>query len=225
MGSREISIAIVHSNRLLRESLLLALAQQEGIVVSPEVSRLDQIHVDGARFQSDIFLVEASGVPLRVCLEQVRCLQTIVPGCKIIMLDVPNTDEAVLACIELGGASGYVLDKGSFDDVLSNIRAIVAGETVCSPRVANLAFSRISALARQANLSCTNHSNPLTRREREIIESIEEGLSNKEIATQLHIEVSTVKNHVHNILDKLKLQDRRSAVRYVKEHGLTAKLH
>ena len=223
MVHQDIRIVIFHSNRLLRESLLVALAQQAGIVVSPEVSRLDQIHVNGEEFQSDLFLVEVSA-PLQICLEQVRCLHSTVPGSKTIMLDVPNTDEAVMACIEVGGASGYVLDNGSFEDVVRNIRAVVAGETMCSPRVANLAFSRILALARQENLSWTNHSNHFTHREREIIVSIEEDLSNKEIATRLHIEVSTVKNHVHNILDKLKLQDRRSAARYVKEHGLTANL-
>lgn len=224
MVHQDIRVVILHSNRLLRESLLVALAQQDGIVVSPEVSRLDQIHANGAEFQSDLFLVEASA-PLQICLEQVRCLQTTVPGCKTIMLDVPNTDEAVLACIEVGGVSGYVLDNGTFDDVVRNIRAVAAGETVCSPHVANLAFARMSALARQANATGANQPQYLTRREQDIIESIEKGLCNKEIAVRLGIEVSTVKNHVHNILGKLKLQDRRSAARYVKEHGLTANLH
>ena len=216
-----ITIVILHSNRMFREAMVLALVQQKGIAVSREVASLDQIHADGAEFQPDIIIVEAS-TPLQRCLEQVRCLQTIVHDCKTIILGVPDTDEAVLACIEVGGVSGYVLDTGSFDDVVRNIRAVVAGESVCSPRVANLVFSRISALRAHANPSCVNQSQHLTRREEEIVESIERGLSNKEIATRLHIEVSTVKNHVHNILDKLKLQDRRSAVRYVKEHGLTA---
>lgn len=220
MVHQDIRIVIFHSNHLLRESLLVALAQQDGIVVSPEVSRLDQIHAKGAEFQSDLFLVEASA-PLQICLEQVKCLQTIVPGCKTIMLGVPNTDEAVLACIEVGGVSGYVLDNGTFDDVVRNILTVAAGETVCSPHVANLAFARMSALARQANATGANQPQYLTRREREIIESIEKGLSNKEIATRLHIEVSTVKNHVHNILEKLQLQDRRSAVQYVREQGFS----
>ena len=223
MVHQDIRIVIFHSNRLLRESLLLALAQQGGIVVSPEVSRLDQIHASGAEFQSDLFLVEASA-PLQICLEQVRCLQTIVPACKTIMLGVQDTDEAILACIEVGGASGYVLDDGSFDDVVRNIRAVVAGETVCSPHVARVAFARISTLACQANTTLTSTPRRLTRREEEIVGSIEKGLSNKEIASQLHIEVSTVKNHVHNIIGKLKMQDRQSVVQYIKEHGLTGNL-
>ncbi len=220
MLHQDIRTVIVHSSRLLRETLAITLSRQEGVDVSGEVSGLDQIHADEAEFQCDVFLVEASA-PLLKCLEQVRCLQTIMPGCKTIMLGVPDTDEAILACIEVGGASGYVLDNGSFDDVLENIRAVAAGETICSPHVANLAFARISALARQANATGANQPQCLTRREQDIIESIEKDLCNKEIAARLGIEVSTVKNHVHNILDKLKLQDRRSAARYVREHGLT----
>ena len=223
MVPHEIRIVILHSGRLFRETLAMTLSLQEGIAVSREVSDRDQIHADGAEFQCDIVLVEAS-TPLLRCLEQARGLQAIIPACKTIILGVSDTDEAILACIEVGGASGYVLDNGSFDDVVRNIRAVAAGETVCSPHVANLAFARVSALARHANVTETNQPQYLTRREQNIIESIEKGLSNKEIAVRLGIEVSTVKNHVHNILDKLKLQDRRSAVRYVKEHGLVANL-
>ena len=218
-----IRIVILHSGRLFRETLAMTLSQQEGITVSSDVSGLDQIRANGVEFQPDVFLVEARA-PLHSYLEQVRCLQTIVPDCKTIILGVPDTDQAILACIEVGGASGYVLDNGSFEDVVRNIRAVVAGESVCSPRVANLLFSRISALTQHANPSRVNQSHHLTRREEDIVESIERGLSNKEIASRLHIEVSTVKNHVHNILDKLKLRDRLSAARYVRANGLIANL-
>lgn len=127
----DIRIVILHSGRLFRETLAMTLSQQEGIAVSSEVSSLDQIRADGVECQPDLFLVEAS-VPLCRCLEQVRGLQAIVPACKTIILGVPDTDEAVLACIEVGGASGYVLDNGSFDEVVRNIRAVVAGESICS---------------------------------------------------------------------------------------------
>ncbi|HSL02100.1 MAG TPA: response regulator transcription factor [Nitrospiraceae bacterium] len=224
MVHQDIRIAIFHSHRLFRETLAMTLSLQEGIAVSSEVSSLDQIHGDGAESAADLFLIELS-LPPQKCLEQVRLIQTVVPGCKIIMLGVPDNDEAVLACIEVGGVSGYVLENGSFEDVVTNIRAVVAGESVCSPRVANLVFTRVSALARQVNATWANQPQSLTRREQDIIESIEKGLCNKEIAVRLGIEVSTLKNHIHNSIDKLKLQDRRSAVRYVKEHGLTVNHH
>lgn len=224
MGNTNAHIAIVHSNRLLCEALSAALAHQEGFSVCWEACGLEKLHGDGAESGADLFLTEF-GHPLQQCLEQVRRIQTVVPGCKIILLGVPDNDEAVLACIEVGGVSGFVLENGSFEDVVRNIRAVTAGESVCSPRVANLVFTRVSALARQVNTTCANQPQYLTRREQDIIESIEQGLSNKEIAVRRGIELSTVKNHVHNILDKLKLQDRRSAVRYVKEHGLISNLH
>ena len=140
------------------------------------------------------------------------------------MIGVPDT-EADMLIIEMGGISGYLTKEGSIGDLINNIKAIMRDEPLCSPRIASQAFSAIARGAHQINESWTGHSAHLTGRELEIVKSIEEGLSNKEIAVRLHIEVSTVKNHVHNILDKLKLQDRRSAVRYVNEHGLTANLH
>src|ERR1043165_5415835 len=164
MGNTIVNVAIVHSNRLFREALSVALIIQGGITVSWEASGLDQIHMIREDSRPDMFLVEASA-PLRRCLEQVKCLQTIVPVCKTIMLGVPDTDEAALDCFEVGAASGYVLGNGSFNDVVGNIRGVIAGESVYSPRVANLVFSRISALAQHTNPSRVNQSHHLTRRE------------------------------------------------------------
>ena len=140
------------------------------------------------------------------------------------MIGVPDTEADILSCIEVGGVSGYLTKEGSIGDLINNIKAIMRDEALCSPRIASQAFSRIARLAHQVNESWSGQSPHLTFREMEIVKSIDEGLSNKEIAVRLHIEVSTVKNHVHNILDKLKLQDRRSAVRFVKGHGLVTNL-
>lgn len=224
MAHQDIRMVIVHANRLFRETLAMSLAQQERIVVVGTAASLDQIPMDWAVSGLNLFLVEANALT-RKALEDATRIRTVAPGCKVVMLEVPDADADVLACIEIGGASGYVLRGASFDDLLRSIRAVAAGETLCQPRITNLAFSRLSELAREVSSSCAEHSKPLTRREQDIIESIEQGLSNKEIAIRLGIELSTVKNHVHNILDKLKLQDRRSAARYVKEHGLISNLH
>lgn len=220
-ADRDSAVAIIHSHRLCREALMLGLAQQDGITVSFGMSSLHQVLENPPVLWPDLFLVEIQ-YPLQDCLAQVRGIQAIRPECRIIMLDVPDSSDAILACFEVGGASGYVLCSGSFEEVVGNIRAVMGEEAQYSARMATLEFSRISALARQTHRSCSDHAQCLTRREQSIVELIEKGLSNKEIAVQLGIEVSTVKNHVHNILDKLNLQDRRSAARYVKEHGLTA---
>lgn len=138
------------------------------------------------------------------------------------MVGVPDTEQDILTCIECEGAAGYLLMNASLEDLLNNIKAIMKGEALCSPRIASLAFSRVSSLARQmrAGGPSTNNGTGLTRREAEIVKLIDGGLSNKEIAVRLHIEVSTVKNHVHNILDKLQLHNRYSAVKLLKEQGI-----
>jgi DNA-binding NarL/FixJ family response regulator len=217
-------VAIVHSNRLFREALVIALAAQDGIGVTWDASCLNQIEARVAASMPDVFLIEAS-LSLGPCYEQFAYFSTLAPRCKRIMLGVSNTDEAVLACIEQGGASGWVLETATFDDVVMNIRAVAAGEALCSPRITNLVFARMSALAHQARASWNNQPDRLTRREREITAAIEKGWSNKEIAVRLGIEVSTVKNHVHNILDKLQLDNRRSAAEYAKQHGLMVTRH
>jgi DNA-binding NarL/FixJ family response regulator len=142
---------------------------------------------------------------------------------KLLVVGVPDSEIDILHCIEAGGASGYVLKDASLGDLLSNIEAIKRGETLCSPRIAGLAFRRVSTLAHGNNGDRQGITSGLTRREEQIIKLVEEGLTNKEIAVDLRIEVSTVKNHVHNILDKLQLQDRYAAARRCKELGVLAK--
>ena len=102
MVHQDIRIVIVHSHRLFRETLAMTLSQQEGIVVSGEVSGLDQIYANGAESQCDIILVEAIA-PLCRCYEQVRGLQPIMPACRAIIRGGP-------ACLDslfqfLSGAS------------------------------------------------------------------------------------------------------------------------
>jgi len=162
-------------------------------------------------------------VQFGIRLEQTEC-QTLLetwPDLKRIIVGVPDTEEDILSCIEEDGAAGYLLLDGSLDELIINLHAVMNGETLCSPRVASLAFRRMSALARRSSIVPEQQRMCLTRREAEIAKLIDDGLSNKEIAIRLRIEVSTVKNHVHNILDKLQLHNRHSAVKYLKAHAMS----
>jgi len=131
------------------------------------------------------------------------------------------TDE-IMACIE-SGASGYVLKEASFDYLVDTIRSVHCGESFCSPQMTASLFSRIAELADERMPSKSHGSIKLTARELEIINLIAEGLSNKEISQRLFIETQTVKNHIHNILDKLQLHNRLEAVQYARERNLLKK--
>jgi DNA-binding NarL/FixJ family response regulator len=213
-------MAVVHSDRLTRDCLGFWLLKLVGISVVYSAAGLEQARDTVASLKPDLFILEY-GMSDREGLEHVWRIRELASQVRILMIGVPDSEPDILSCIEVGGVSGYLTKEGSIGDLINNIKAIMRGETLCSPRIASLAFSRIARHASQNNELRPGHSLHLTRRELEIVKSIEEGLSNKEIAVRLHIEVSTAKNHIHNILEKLHLPDRRSAVQYVKEHGLS----
>jgi DNA-binding NarL/FixJ family response regulator len=141
-------------------------------------------------------------------LETLRGLRRLRPDCAVIALGMPDQEEAILAWAE-SGAAGFVSRDASLSDLLVTIDGTLRGELVCSPQVA------ASLLRRLASRAAASPSNPprqpLTAREAEIVRLIDEGLSNKEIATRLGIEVATVKNHVHNLLEKLRVHRRSEA--------------
>jgi DNA-binding NarL/FixJ family response regulator len=128
---------------------------------------------------------------------------------RVVLLTVPEVEQAVLPCIE-AGIAGYVPRNGGLENLVTVIRSAARGEGVCSPRMVGRLWARLAHLARTQAAAAPVES--LTGREREILAYIERGLSNKEIAAQLSIEIATVKNHVHKVLEKLHVRRRGEAV-------------
>ena len=128
----------------------------------------------------------------------------------LVAIGIADSDTEVIACAERGFAA-YVTRDGCVDELVATIRAAGKGELTCSPRIAGTLMRRLGALA--AELHPASSMARLTRREQEIAALMRQDLSNKEIATRLRIEVATVKNHVHNVLDKLQVHRRSDAAR------------
>lgn len=127
---------------------------------------------------------------------------------RVVVLGVRETEVELIACAERG-AAGYLL-RGESREVLHEvIRAVARGETICSPKTTAVLLRRVASLA--AERQRREGVGALTAREAQILELIERGLANREIATELRIEVRTVKNHVHAILGKLGVQRREQA--------------
>ena len=125
----------------------------------------------------------------------------------------------IMACIETGVA-GCELEDATLSELAEIIKAVHAGENRCSPQITKLLFLTVSGRAQPHIKGSMRGDMHLTRRELEVTELIERGFCNKEIAVNLSIEVQTVKNHVHNILDKLQLRKRHDAARYARDLGL-----
>jgi DNA-binding NarL/FixJ family response regulator len=213
-----VRVFIVDDNRLLREGLVSMLAEQEDVVVIGAAASGRKALEKIKDLRPEVALIDI-GMPAKDGLEVTQALRRDAPDIKVIVLGMSDLSAEIMASIE-AGAAGYVLKEASFNTLVDTIRAVHRGETFSSPRVTASLFSRIAELAGERVLKIPLSSVRLTPREVEIINHIADGLSNKEIAQRLSIEAQTVKNHVHNILDKLQLQNRLEAVEYAREKKL-----
>ncbi len=140
--------------------------------------------------------------------ETVRDLVAAGDEIGVVVLGVREVEDEVLACAE-AGVSGYVTREASLDELVDVVESVARGESLCSPRISALLLRRVTEMSgsrRQPVLA-----DRLTPREAQIVGLIDEGLSNKQIAGRLSIELATVKNHVHNILEKLQVERRGEA--------------
>jgi two-component system, NarL family, nitrate/nitrite response regulator NarL len=153
-------------------------------------------------------------------LELVYALRETAPGAQVLVLGLTESREQVLQFVQ-AGAVGYVLAEDSVEDMIERVRSACQGQALVSPKIAGALMRRLSELARQATPPAlamgTNGAGgqELTPRELEILHLIAEGMSNRQIAEELVIEVGTVKNHVHNILQKLDVSSREDAAAYL----------
>jgi DNA-binding NarL/FixJ family response regulator len=142
-------------------------------------------------------------------LSLVRELVRLSPSTRVVALTVPEIERAVIACVE-AGISGYVTREGSLEDLVAVVEGVVRGETIMSPKMVASLVRRVSALAGDRSEEAARAR--FTLREQQIVDLLKVGLSNKQIAARLGIELATVKNHVHNILEKLHVHRRAEAV-------------
>lgn len=213
-----INIFIADDNRLLREGLASMLEEIEDMTVVGMASSGSQAIDQIKQLVPDVALVDI-GMPDKDGLDVTQTLRKDLPSLKVIILGMLDLTDEIMTCIE-AGAAGYVLKDAAFEYLVESIRAVYIGESFCSPKLAASLFSRVAELVGDR---VPENSVKLTPREVEIISKIAEGLSNKEIAELLFIEIQTVKNHVHNILDKLQLHNRLEAVQYAHQRKLLNK--
>ncbi len=128
---------------------------------------------------------------------------------KVVVLGVEEAEEEILPLVE-AGIAGYVTREGSLADLKASVECAVRRESVASPRIVATLMQRVASLTLER--TSASEPGPLTTRERQIASLIEEGLSNRDIARRLDIGLPTVKNHVHNILEKLHVHRRGEAV-------------
>jgi DNA-binding NarL/FixJ family response regulator len=152
----------------------------------------------------------------------IRHLRALHPALGILVVGLPDDADAVVRLIE-AGASGYLSRDAPLADLVDAVGATHRGEATCSPRGAAAVFNRVWQLGpARGRPPALREPPPLSAREQEVLGLLGGGLANKEIARALGIRVCTVKNHVHNILEKLHVRHRRAAARYAAAAGAPA---
>jgi len=206
----QLSVAVIARIRLYRDGLADLLADAPGVAVVAAAASPAEVRERLRREPPDVVLLTAGsdeGPAL------VRRIVALAPGTAVVVLGIADDDLAVLSLAE-AGVSGYVRIDASGEELLAVVRAVSRGEAPCSPQISGALLRRVAALARRETPPAPDRD--LTAREREIVGLIDDGLSNKEIATRLHIEVTTVKNHVHHVLEKLSVRRRGEAAAVVR---------
>jgi two-component system nitrate/nitrite response regulator NarL len=200
-------ILIAGSTRFYIDGLALLLERDPAFAVAGVARTASELLAVAAAVAPDVVLLDLG---LAASIEHVRELG----GAPVVVLAVSEHGPEIVACAEAGGA-GFVTRDSSYEELAATVQSAARGELLCSPRIAAVLLGRVGALAAEARAPGPAAS-PLTARELEIAELIDQRLSNKEIAVRLSIEVATVKNHVHNILEKLQVSRRADAAAHVR---------
>jgi DNA-binding NarL/FixJ family response regulator len=212
------SVVLVEGNRLLREGLVAMVGEQEDLLIVGALGNRDEALAHVGRVKPHVVLIDL-GLRKQDDERLVEALTAGNPGVKVIVMDMPPGEADIFTLIR-AGVSGFILKDASFDEFLRTIRLVVSGTHVLPPPLADTLFSEIANQEARYAKTLLSSGSTLTRREREIITLIADGLSNKEIAVRLNVATFTVKSHVHNVLEKLTLRTRlQIASYYIKESG------
>ncbi len=210
-----IGLLLVDDQRLLRDGLRILLEMEDDLRVVAEAGDGQEALEAYAAARPDVVLMDIR-MPQMDGVEATRRLLALDPRARIIILTTFDDDEYIFDALR-AGALGYLLKDVSGTELAAAIRTVAAGGALIEPSVARKVLAEFSRLPAPAASTPLDN---LTRRERQILALIAQGLNNRQIATRLYLAEGTVKNYVSSILDKLGVADRTQAALWAREHGL-----
>jgi len=216
----EANVFLATENRLLRDTLARLLRKQAGIHVAGAVANIENI--PGQILGSECDLVLADLSPTSSSSVVFRNLREEKPQLRIILIGMEDDPDTFLKAIQLG-ASGYVLKDASALEIVAAIRRVGRGEAVCPPNLCMVLIEYVWSEERriaQSPRKTKANDGRLTHRQVQLMNLVASGLSNKEIATTLHLSQFTVKNHLRRVMRQVEATNRYDAVELMRANGL-----
>lgn len=211
---KKIKIFIIEDNHLLREGVTAVIQKQADLKVVASLRDRGNIIQKISELKPDIVLLDI-GLISKNSLQLVKSIKKKSSKIKIIVMDLIPTQSDVYEFVG-SGVSGFILKDAMINEFLNTIRAVSKGKNVLPDNMTDGLFSQIIEMAISGDKKKAKlvESVRMTKRERQIIDLVAEGLTNKEIGKKLNLSQFTVKSHVHNILEKLTLRTRVQIATY-----------
>jgi len=202
-----IRVLLIEDNRLLRDGIARMLEEHGGFEIQARSEDGDAVRkLKKQGTPPDVVLLDL-GLEKADSLKLMGSLRKALPDVKVIAMDILPEQVDIVEFVKAGG-SGFILKSASVEEYIETIQTVAGGEKVLPPVLTTSLFTQIVETAQIDVNDPSDQSLRLTPREKEVVDLISEGLSNKEIASRLHIATHTVKSHIHNILEKLTLSSR-----------------
>jgi DNA-binding NarL/FixJ family response regulator len=214
---RKIRIFLVDDNRILRDGLTAMINAQADMKVVAASGGSGDTLLQVGNVRPQVILIDL-GLRNQNGLRVVGSVRKKYPEVKVIGMGLIPTQEDIVEFVQ-AGASGFILKDATMKDLLGTIRSVAAGAKILPPPLTGSLFSHVIEQALKKGKGKLTEAVRMTKREREVIALIAEGLSNKEIAQRLSIATYTVKSHVHNIMEKLALHTRLQIAAFTHTEG------
>lgn len=215
--ARSVPIFLIEDNRLLRDGLSAMLSSQGLSVVATARSGEEALR-EVARVKPQMVLLD-SALGDRDSARFVKEVREAFPDVKVIVMGLLPAHEEFLDFVK-AGVNGFILKDATIEVFVATILAVADGVSVLPSMMTSTLFSHVAAQALARGRRGVKAAVRMTARERQVIDSIAAGLSNKEIADRLRIATHTVKSHVHNILEKLALHTRLEVAIYAHDQAV-----
>ena len=212
--TRKVPVFLIEDNRLLRDGLS-AMLNAQGLSVVATARSGEEALREVARVKPQLVLLD-SALGDRDSARFVREVRQSFPDIKVIVMGLLPAHEDFVEFIR-AGVAGFILKDATIEVFVTTILSVADGVSVLPSLLTSTLFSHVAAQAVSRGRRGAKAAVRMTARERQVIELIAEGLSNKEIADRLHLATHTVKSHVHNILEKLTLHTRLEVAAYAHE--------